>query len=268
MQTTDLTTKEAELNIVYGPDYMGEDISIRAFVSVKYMYTDLTDIRKYYIRLGFHLYEFKGCEYYKDFGYQTLEDFCDVNLGLDKSAVSRCINVYKEFNASNDVSYTGGGKTVGCAMDLSEKYKDYSYTQLCEMLPLTEYDRKQITPDMTVKQIREYKKSLKDEEHKSKELDKSLKLLDEIIQKSKDPVASTQLFDFDEYRHKSGIVRYNYVKKCDPIGTDHPIFLQLFDGRGKEVMVDAMCDILFDRDDNIVIRLRESAKPLEFESAD
>lgn len=231
MQTTDLTTKEDDLNIVYGPFYRGEKVHDFFLASVKYLYTDLTDIRKYYIRLGFHLYEFYCRVGYMSFGFSTLYDFCEANLGLDKSAVSRCMKVYLEFNAKNDVEYIGNYESHGSAMELSERWKEYSYTQLCEMLSLTEHERKQITPDMTIKQIREYKKSLRDEKRKSKELDKNLKVLDEVIQKSKEPVASTQpedlegdpvasmqLFDFDEYENKKGIVRYNYVKKCDPIG--------------------------------------------------
>ena len=272
MQTTDLTTKDSDINVILGDYTFWEDPRQEAFGSLKYLYTDLSDIRKYYIRLGFHLYEFKGCEYYKDFGYQTLEDFCDVNLGLDKGAVSRCINVYKEFNAFNDVSYIGGGKIIGCAMDLSEKYKDYSYTQLCEMLPLTEYDREQITPDMTIKQIREYKKSLKGKSAASMQPE----TLDF------DPVASTQPedlegdavvpkhpFDYVEWMNKTGIVRYNYVKKCDPIcESDKCKSLQVFDSRGKEVIFSVPCDILQKNDGNLVIRIYESAEPLKFDSAD
>ena len=163
-------------------------------------------------------------------------------------------------------------------MDLSDCWKAYSYTQLCEMLPLTEHQREQITPDMTVKQIREYKKSLRDEERNSKELDKSLKILDEVIQKSKDPVASTQpealdnspvpsaqIFDFDEYLNKKGIVRYNYVKKCDPVEYSRSGYLTIFDSCGKEIICEEDCDILLHDDNDIVIRLNSPAKPLEWD---
>ena len=278
MQTTDLTTNETELNIIYGPFYKGEKVDDLNLASVKYMYTDLTDIRKYYIRLGFHLNEFYCRVGYMSFGYATLEDFCEANLGLDKSAVSRCINVYRNFNARDDCERIGNYESHGLAMDLSERWKDYSYTQLCEMLPLTEDQRKQIKPDMTVKQIREYKKSLRDEERRSKELDKGLKFLNEVIQKSKDPVASTQpedlpddpvastqLFDFDEYEDKKGVVRYNYVKKCDPIEGGYLKYLYLFDDRGKEIIGEFQCSILFNDDNDIVLRLYDAAKPLELD---
>lgn len=282
MQTTDLTTKEADLNIVYGPNWKPDKPKELNLASVKYIFTDMTDIRRHYIRLGFHLNEFDNRLGYWDFGFATLYDFCEANLGLDKGAVSRCINVYREFNAKDDCKRIGNYESHGRAMDLSERWKDYSYTQLCEMLPLTEDQRKKLTPDMTVKQIREYKKNLRNEERKSKELDKSLKLLDEVIQKSKDSVASTQpedlpddtsastqFFDYVEWMNKTGIVRYNYVKKCDPIcESDKCKSLQIFDSRGKEVILSVPCDILQKNDGNLVIRIYESADPLKFDSAD
>lgn len=161
MKTTDLTTKDSDIEVVYGKHISKKRPREEAFGSLKYLYTDLTNIREYYIRLGFHLSEFRMCEYYKDFGYLTLEEFCDVNLGMDKGAVSRCINVYRQFNASGDVTYRAGNRITGCAMDLSDRWKDYSYTQLCEMLSLSEKDREKVTPDMTVRDIREFKKTLK-----------------------------------------------------------------------------------------------------------
>lgn len=192
MNTADLSTNEKDLNIIYGSAKYKREPRELALASVKYLYTDLTDIRKYYIRLGFHLEEFQRSGYYLDFGYSTLYGFCEKNLGLDKSAVSRCINVYKEFNASGMTYVRDGVTFTGSAMELQEEYKDYSYTQLCEMLPLSSEQRKDITPDMTISQIREYKKELKNGKKEKEDLFKSL---DGIICKLKDSVASTQQED-------------------------------------------------------------------------
>ena len=133
MKTTDLTAKDSDIDVIFGDDFFCDNPRELALGSLKYLYKDLTDIRKYYMRLGFHLAEFKHFEYYKDFGYSTLEAFCDINLGLDKGAVSRCINVFEQFNASTDVTYRNGVKTIGSCMDISERWKDYSYTQLCDV---------------------------------------------------------------------------------------------------------------------------------------
>ncbi len=256
MKTTDLTTKDSDLEVVYGKHISKKHPREEAFGSLKYLYTDLTNIREYYIRLGFHLLEFKMCEYYKDFGYLTLEEFCDVNLAMDKGAVSRCINVYRQFNASHDVKVTAGVKSIGCAMDLSERWKDYSYTQLCEMLSLSEKERESIHPNMTVKQIREYKKNLRDS---SKSLDETFALFDKLVKESADgSVASTQLeekkpFDIKKYESTQGIVRQNVVRNCDAIN-DNAVF-HVFDKNGKFLGGNIVCDLIYKSGNDYFFRL-------------
>ncbi|MBD5516085.1 MAG: hypothetical protein HDR06_15950 [Lachnospiraceae bacterium] len=241
MMTTDLTVKESDLRIKYGPYYRGKEVNIQNLATVKYMYTDLTDIRKYYIRLGFHLCEFRVNAGYMDFGYLTLEDFCDVNLGLDKSAVSRCINVYREFNARNDQENIRGLEKHGCAMDLSDKWKDYSYTQLCEMLPLSPEDRKNVLPSMSCKEIREFKKQLKD--RKKKSLNGAVAST-QPEESGSGSVASTQpkIFSYEEYvRKNSGIIEQNYIKSCDSLDS---IVVHVFDSRGRKVLCNYWADLL------------------------
>lgn len=245
MQKTDIVTRESDLVIVCGDSVIGEP-SKAALASVKYIFTDLTDIRKFYIRLGFHLDEFRRNYYHRDFGFYTLEDFCEKNLAMDKGAVSRCINVYKEFNASNDVSYIGGGKTVGSAMDLSEKWKDFSYTQLCELLPMSEDDRKKVTPDMTVKQIREYKKSLKGKPAASTQPETS----------DGGSVASTQPkkpFDKKKYDNTMGAARQNVVRSCSAVN-DNVIF-NVFDKNGKFLGGNIWCELIYKSGHEFYFRL-------------
>lgn len=246
MKTTDISTKDSEIEIYYGMINFRDEPREAAYSSVKYLYTDLTDIRKYYIRLGFHLNEFARCEYYKDFGFATLEEFCEKNLGLDKSAVSRCINVYRNFNASWDVTYKNGVTSRGCAMDIGEKWQDFSYTQLCEMLPLSEEQRKDIKPEMSIKQIREYKKSLKSKKS-------AIDALKDTLDNVDNPVASTQLFDYNKYIRLHGAAEQSYIKKCD---SDKSKVLHLFDASGKRLIVNLWVDVLLDKDDKYVIRLK------------
>ena len=63
-----------------------------ARASVKYILTDMSDIRRSFIRLGFHLYEFERMHYYEDFGYTSIVEFAEKNLGLSKTQVS--IKIY------------------------------------------------------------------------------------------------------------------------------------------------------------------------------
>lgn len=72
--------------------------------------------------------------------------YCYDTFGLDKTQVSRFMNIVDEF----------GNKMIG----FKKCWEKYSYSQLCELLPLTEEQRKPVKPDWTIKKIREYKKSL------------------------------------------------------------------------------------------------------------
>lgn len=140
--------------IKYKAGYTGAVASEDALHSLKYLREDTADLKKRYIALGFHLNEFCNNNYYKDFGYDNLNDFCYDNLGLDKTAISRCMGVWYRFSKRNELSGVA-------TMFVDEKYYGYNYTQLTEMLPLTDEQLRKITPDMTCKQIRDYKKNLK-----------------------------------------------------------------------------------------------------------
>lgn len=242
MKTTNICTKETDLEIVYGMINYVDTPREAAFSSVKYLFSDLTDIRKYYIRLGFHLEEFSRNSYYLDFGFSTLEDFCEKNLGLDKSAVSRCINVYRNFNASSSVVFKNGVEIRGSAMELAEEWKDFSYTQLCEMLPLSEEQRKEIKPDMSVKQIREYKKDIRSQKEAA----------------SDKPVASTQrkMFNYKLYDNSVGIVRQNAVRNCDAIN-ENAVF-NVFDKNGKFLYGNVLCDLIYAQNGTYFFRLWQS----------
>lgn len=231
-----ISTNEKDLNILYGPNYgcSGFDECDAARTSLKYILADMNDIRERYIRLGFHLSEFQSYKYYYDFGYTSMEDFCAANLGLDRSAVSRCINVYLAFNASKSVTYENGLKKVGSAMELDDRYKEYSYSQLCEMVSMKEEERKQITPDMTIRQIRELKKK--------------------NVSRDVSQVATSQQkkFDYDEYKHKYGIVLQNYIKSVEPKDLTS---IHIFDCNGKKLFLGRLVDILERGKNGLFIRL-------------
>lgn len=116
---------------------------------LKYLLVDVNDLKSRYISLGFHLDEFNRLRYYSTLGFNDIYDFAEANLGIERSAVSRCIAVFKNFSSPED------------KMHIDKKYKDYSYSQLCEMVCMSEKDRKKVKPEMTVKQIRELKKQAK-----------------------------------------------------------------------------------------------------------
>lgn len=248
MQNVNLSTKNQDLKVVFGPVYKSkvpipgrvfdEDPKDSDYDSVRYILNDLNNIRDNYIKLGFHLDECQRNKCYYRFLYSNFEDFCLANFNLDKSAVSRCINVYREFNASNDVKYKNGVKTKGAAIEVAEDWKDYSYTQLTEILPLMPEQRKAISPDMTIKEIREYKKSLKGNKTST--------------------VASTQPefipFDINRYDNTySKEVKAELIKKSSAI--DENAIFYIYDKNGKFFDGNVWCDLLYAKGGRYFFRL-------------
>lgn len=234
-----ISTKESDLEVKYGMTHFMEE-SEGARTSLKHILIDMNDIRTSYIRLGFHLEEFKSNAYYYDFGFPSMEEFCAANLGMDKSAVSRCINVYRKFNGSNFTKYEAGTKIIGSSMELDERYKDYSYSQLCEMVSMDEEQRKQVTPDMTIKQIREVKKG-----NVSRDVSQ--------VATSQPIKSKSEKFDYKKFLDYNGAVLHKYIKNLKP---ENGIALYVFDRDGKQVLTGRLVDLLsFDTDKGIFIRL-------------
>ena len=233
---------DADLTYVMGnfdpPDLPSED----ALHSLGYLKRDISDIKTYYIRLGFHLDEFRRFGYYEDFGFSDLYEFCASNLGLDKSAVSRCINVWSNFCRVDGYTRT---------MFLDDRYSNYSYSQLCEMLSLTSDQRKRVLPDMTIKDIRDFKKSKSGSQQSG----------DSTVATSQ-PVKKT--FDYDKYCNLQGAARQSYIKSCDPIDM---ISVDLVDSSGRPVDVcyNLWLDLLeySKKDNRIVIRLTHDLRNME-----
>lgn len=133
------------------------------------IHEDISSIRHDYIRLGFHLKEIRQCKYHEKLGYEDFGEFCLCNYGMEKSAVSRCLNVYERFADGDEY------KETGRKMWIHPDYKAYSYSQLCEMVSMKPEDLKKVKPDMSVKSIRELKKSLENPEKKEKKEEKEKK---------------------------------------------------------------------------------------------
>ena len=114
---------------------------------------DLSAAKTNYFYLGAHLLDIWNTRTYgvhkfdvSNYSGANFFDYCNVNFKLDKSQVSRYMNIVSEFG--------------DCLRGFKGEYKDYSYSLLTEMLPLTPKERKKVKPDWTIKQVRDYKKEL------------------------------------------------------------------------------------------------------------
>lgn len=123
--------------------------SIKAYNEIR---NDFNDIRSQYIALGYKLDQFKTNGYYKTFGFDSFEAFVEANFHIEKTALSRCLNVFYEFSARK-------GSAHQPVIDAA--FEDYNYSQLSELVSMAPADRKLVSADMSVSKIRDLKKSLK-----------------------------------------------------------------------------------------------------------
>lgn len=144
-----------EAEIILGNCDTGNQKNMQLWSSnIYWVREDIRNIRTSFIKLGFHLNEIKRCEAYRIYGYDDFYEFCDNNFHLSDSTVRRHIQIYERFGEYRDNSMK---------MNIAPEYEKYSYSQLCEMLPVAACNIHGITPSMTIKEIREYKASLKNE---------------------------------------------------------------------------------------------------------
>lgn len=156
---------------------------------------DLAASKTNYFYLGVHLLDIWTTKTYgghkfdvHNYSAANFFDYCNVHFKLDKSQVSRYMNIVSEF----------GDKLIGFA----EQWKPYSYSQLSEMLSLTSKQREEVKPDWTIKRIREYKKELAGETvatSQLKEKEVVYKIYGELkpSERAKNVLDST-FYDFEE----------------------------------------------------------------------
>lgn len=237
-----ICSNERDLKISYGMYNLGKERET-ARTSVKYIYTDLNDIQRSFIRLGFHLNEFERCKYYEDFGFLSLSEFASANLGMDKSAVSRCISVFKNF-AKRNGQYNDGSLT----MFIDDKYSGYSYSQLCEMVSIPENERTKIKPDMTIKDIRDFKKKIKN------------KCFTETDNVSQVATSQPEKCDNSKVCNIHGAALQSFIRSCN---CKKNIVLNIFDCDGKPISKfnNVWVELVFQKlDSEPVIYLRTFSK--------
>lgn len=107
--------------------------------------SDMTNVARQCVSIGFHLKAARDRELYKDAGYSTLWEYAADQFGLSMSSASRYITINDRFSV--------GGNTPM----LMEEYRNFSKSQLQEMISLSPEQAKKVTEKTTVKQIREMK---------------------------------------------------------------------------------------------------------------
>ncbi len=118
---------------------------------------ELQRTRRSFVKIGWYLKHIKDEEMFKTDGYADIFELAMDKFNISQPTANRFMNICKEFSVDHD------------SPELDEKFVDYSVSQLFEMLPMDEEKREQITPDMTVRQIREMKDTRKKNEEQTDE---------------------------------------------------------------------------------------------------
>lgn len=104
--------------------------------------TRLQSMTRDFIAIGYYLKYVRDHELYLEDGYKDVFEFADKEYSMKRPTVNHCIKVNTEFSLD-------GNSPVP-----DEKYKDFSRSQLQELLYVSEEDRNIVTPTMTIKEIR------------------------------------------------------------------------------------------------------------------
>lgn len=113
------------------------------------------DAAKQFVYIGFLLWEVQEFCYYSEKGYSSVYEYAEAELGFKKSSTKNFIAINYEFGCRDD---RPRGIAHQRTMSLQPAYSKFSYSQLCEMLSMSEKQRAKVTPDMTVRQIRDLKR--------------------------------------------------------------------------------------------------------------
>ena len=122
----------------------------------------LQETAENFVIIGYRLKQIRDSKMYEK-EYSSLSAFALQEYGLSKDVVSRFIKINDRFSVD------------GNSMELKEEYRGYGYSKLQEMLSLTPEEEEQVSPEMTVKEIRQIKDSRNQEpEEEAEENGKTL----------------------------------------------------------------------------------------------
>ena len=114
--------------------------------------SDITKVQKSYLDIAFKLHQIYNSKLYEIDGFKNIYDLAKTKYGLARGTCSDYINIIEKFGYFEN----------GVCMSLLPEFKDFSFSQLIPMLSMTEEQRKLISVNMTVREIKEMKRQFED----------------------------------------------------------------------------------------------------------
>lgn len=143
--TVEIITVGANLaDLEYNPEIKKAWYEDIAFEEAKaFIRANIISVSRSSVAIGYYLKYVRDRELFIQDGYSSVWDFADAEYGISKSTASRFMSINDRFSQ--------GGNTP----HVDQEFKDFSRSQLQEMLYLTDEQLEQVTPQTQIKQIRE-----------------------------------------------------------------------------------------------------------------
>ena len=112
---------------------------------------ELTKSVESFVKIGYLLKVARDTNILFESGYKNIYEFAQAEYSLDKSAVSRFININDRFSEG------------GYSISLKDQYQGFGYAKLSMMLTLPDYINNELAADYTKAEIREIKEEYEEE---------------------------------------------------------------------------------------------------------
>ena len=118
-----------------------------SYEEVKNILREKMDVmKKNFIAAGYYMKYIRDNELFREDGYESIWEFAEDNYGIRKSTASRWMTMNDKFSQG------------GNSPNLADEFKGFEKSQLQEMLYRDDKQIETVTPDLTVKEIREVRK--------------------------------------------------------------------------------------------------------------
>ena len=161
---------------------------------------DLQRAAESFVRIGYMLKVARDTRILEGSGYASVNEFALKEFGLEKTQVSRFININDRFAKD------------GYSLELREEYKDYGYAKLAMMLTLPEEVNEMLSPEMSKAEIKAIKDEV-DEEKKKTDIEVMLEGKDEV-QQSLDDTLAKALYQWGKDTPESYTQIWNEAQRC------------------------------------------------------
>lgn len=141
----------------------GDAVAVEETASTVITYTDYRQYKadldkelqksaESFVRIGYLLKVARDTGILKDSGYENVNEFAAKEYGLDKTQVSRFMNINDKFSQDGYSEY------------LREEYRGYGYAKLSIMLLLPEEVNEMLTPDLSKSEIQAVREEIAEEQ--------------------------------------------------------------------------------------------------------